>query len=120
MSETSATSLLGGIFAFIYLSTEVSLKVLSTIMLEIGYTWHIIFLIYFIVAVMSSFLMYFIYDYRGRVNMSPQEMQASFFSKVTAAGKLLIQVRKSTNLIYNIQPLCSYFALIYIDKMEGS
>jgi len=91
MSETSATSLLGGIFAFIYLSTEVSLKVLSTIMLEIGYTWHIIFLIYFIVAVMSSFLMYFIYDYRGRVNMSPQEMQASFFSKVTAAGKLLIQ-----------------------------
>lgn len=93
MTETNATSLLGGIFAFIYLSFEVSLKVLSTILLEAGHTWHTIFAIYFLAAVISSIFMFFIHDYRHTVSMNTNvdDMEASVWRKITVAGRLLIQ-----------------------------
>lgn len=91
---TDATALLGGIFAFIYLALEVFLKIFSTAMINAGYQWRSVFMSYFVVAILATFWMFYVQKFEN--NRKGDESNTSIFYKVTAAGRLLVEVRKST------------------------
>ena len=61
VSASNAT--LASIFAFIYLAAEVILRSLSTVLLEFGWAWSVVFGSYTAVTVLSTALMGFVYEY---------------------------------------------------------
>lgn len=103
-----STAKLAGIFAFLYLSEEVALKLLSFALLEFEIaSWGTIFFIYTIVAVLSTLAMPMIYDYpktddnnndannnndnEGDGGYDDNHDHESVFYKVTVALHLLIR-----------------------------
>lgn len=67
---SSSTSLLAGIFAFVYLFLELLLRSLSTAMLEHGLPWSTVFGTYTVVAIVSAALMVFT---RNHTDSSPAQ-----------------------------------------------
>jgi len=80
-----STSYFAGIFAFIYLTEEVLLRLLSTALLETGrISWTVIFGVYTTVAIMSTLGMVLVRNYPNT-----NDSGVSVFYKVTAAAQLL-------------------------------
>jgi len=110
-----STAKLAGIFAFLYLSEEVALKLLSFALLEFEIaSWGTIFFIYTIVAVLSTLAMPMIYDYpktddnnndnnnndnEGDGDGDDDHYHESVFYKVTVALHLLIRDPKMKYMI---------------------
>jgi hypothetical protein len=84
---TTTTTYLAGVFAFIYLSEEVILRTLSTILLQLGFQWFTIFAVYSTVAVVSTLMMGLVKDY-PRTD-SATTTTTTVWYKVTAAAQLL-------------------------------
>ena len=61
VSASNAT--LASLFAFIYLAAEVMLRSLSTVLLEFGWPWSVVFGSYTAVTILSTALMGFVYEY---------------------------------------------------------
>jgi MFS family permease len=105
-TETS-TAQFAGIFAFIYLASEVSLRSLSTVLLQIGnIPWVTIFGIYAAVALLSTVFMVFVPEQgRGRdgdIRSNAARTSSSSddtWYKVTAAWQLLRRNPKMKHLI---------------------
>lgn len=82
---TATTTYLAGVFAFIYLSEEVILRTLSTILLQLGLKWSTIFAVYSTVAVVSTLMMGLVQDYPR----TDSATTTTVWYKVTAAAQLL-------------------------------
>ena len=54
-----ATSLRGGIFAGIYLGEEVLLRLLSSLIIHVGYSWVVVFVLYTLIVIGAALLMFF-------------------------------------------------------------
>jgi len=114
---SDANASLASIFAFLYLAEEVSLRALSTFLLEFGWAWSVVFATYTVVAVISAILMLFVYDYptvstttsnaattTESSSLTPEAndgniSQSSVWYKVSAAWQLL---RKDPKMKYMI------------------
>jgi len=95
-----STSSLAGIFAFLYLTEEVLLRLLSTFLLESGAaSWETIFGVYTCVAFLSVVPMPFLRDYRSVDSGDDNESLSSIFDKATVAGKLLVRDPKMKYMI---------------------
>ena len=87
-SVSVSTSYLAGVFAFFYLSEELILRVLSTIL--VGYFhWEFIFALYTVIAVSSAMAMPMVYRYPIDAGDESDPARSTVFYKVTAAGQLL-------------------------------
>lgn len=62
-SVSTSNATMASIFAFIYLAAEVLLRALSTILLEFGLAWSVVFGCYTAVAVVSTMLMVLVHNY---------------------------------------------------------
>jgi hypothetical protein len=83
-----STSYLAGIFAFIYLSEELLLRVLSTILA--GFlSWDFIFGLYTVIAVTATMAMPLVPRYPTDGDDENDPTRSTVFYKVTAAGQLL-------------------------------
>jgi MFS family permease len=82
---STSTASFAGIFAFLYLAEEVVLRLLSTVLLEVGVSWESIFGIYTAVTVVSTLAMPLVRDYPRDVDPT----HTTVFYKVTAAAQLL-------------------------------
>jgi MFS family permease len=83
---STSTASFAGIFAFLYLAEEVVLRLLSTVLLEMGVaSWESIFGIYTVVTVLSTVAMPLVRDYSRDVDPT----RTTVFYKVTAAAQLL-------------------------------
>ena len=114
-SYSSSTSLLAGIFAFWYLIGEVILRLIATILLEYEWvnSWHTVFRIYTIIAILSTILMKCcVHDYSNNdlssasfatsttSNAEPRSpSRSSFFYKITAAIQLFRQDPKMKYMV---------------------
>ena len=100
-SIESATAKLASIFAFIYLSSEIGLRALSTFALDVlKLSWSNLFAFYAIVAIISTTLMIFVQklvDEDTTPRTAPQT--SSIWYKATTAWRLLIQDQKMKYMI---------------------
>jgi len=82
---------LAGYFAFLYLSEELLMRLLSSVLLEFHIaSWGTIFGIYTLIAVGSTLAMPYIYDYPTTEHDEDREHDhGSAFRKATVAAKLL-------------------------------
>ena len=95
-----STSLFGGIFAGIYLSEEVLLRLFSSIMAKtLNWSWKSIFSGYTMIAVLSTLFMLSVHKYPLTEKEMRKNEQSSPFEKVTVVGKLLISDRKMKYMI---------------------
>jgi len=97
-----STASLAGIFAFLYLTEEVLLRLLSTFLLESGIaSWETIFGVYTAVAFLSVVPVPFLRDYGSadRTFDNNNESLSSIFDKATVAGKLLVKDPKMKYMI---------------------
>lgn len=82
-----ASAEFAGLFAFIYLVSEVALRSLSTVLLELGISWSSVFAIYSVITFLTTILM------GGIDNLPPTDelttTRSSTFYKITAAWQLL-------------------------------
>ena len=107
---TTSTASLAGVFAFLYLAEEVLIRLLSTFLLETRRaSWTTIFLLYSLVALLSTLPIPFLYDYSEKNQMrdSRRESVSEIFSKATVAGRMLKNDRKMRYLV----PLNASFGL---------
>uniref|UniRef100_A0A7S3Q7P5 Major facilitator superfamily (MFS) profile domain-containing protein n=1 Tax=Chaetoceros debilis TaxID=122233 RepID=A0A7S3Q7P5_9STRA len=102
-----ATSLFGGLFAGIYLSEEVVMRLFSTIMLSWGWSWVAVFVGYTIIALVSAFLMVFVNDYPISEEEQQRNDSQSVFYKSTVTLRLMVNDPKMKWMI----PLSATFAL---------
>ena len=102
-----STSILGGLFAGIYLGEEVLMRLVSTIMLHFGWSWRAVFSGYFIVAMIAAVLMMNVVDYPSSEEDQRRNRSQSLFYKSTVTFRLLISDPKMKYMI----PLSSAFAL---------
>ena len=93
ITTPSATSFLGGVFAFIYLTEEVSLKLLSSAMIQLGSSWGKVFFAYLMVALLSCFFMIFVETFDDSGNDHVIE-ELNVMKEVTAAWILLVNVSR--------------------------
>ena len=63
LSLQNSTSLLGGIFAGIYLGEEVLLRLLSSLIIHVGYSWVVVLVLYTLIVIGAALLMVFSVDY---------------------------------------------------------
>ena len=92
---SESTSYLAGIFAFIYLSFEVLLRALSSVLASF-LDWRAIFGIYTIIAVLTTIGMLLVIDYGKEDDSSAP---TTVFYKVTAALQLLVKDPKMKYMI---------------------
>ena len=93
---------LAGYFAFLYLSEELLMRMLSSVLLEFGVaSWGTIFGIYTLVAVGSTLAMPCVYDYHKTDNNTDDDDngEGSAFRKATVAIKLLREDPKMKYMI---------------------
>ena len=64
---------LASIFASIYFAAEVALRSLSTLLLELGWSWSAVFGSYTAVTLFSAFMMLFAYDYPTQAGSSLED-----------------------------------------------
>eukprot|EP00979_Chaetoceros_neogracilis_P006926 scaffold1406_cov284-Chaetoceros_neogracile.AAC.29 len=103
----NATSILGGLFAGIYLGGEVVMRLCSTILIQWGWSWSWVFGWYTLVAMGSAFLMGFAVDYpMGEEEERKAKSQTNFY-KSTVTFRLLLKDPKMKYMI----PLSGAFAL---------
>jgi len=107
LSIEDSTSLLGGIFAGIYLGFEVLLRLFSSIMLNWNWSWVSIFTGYTIVAVGAALLMAFAVDYPASEEEKRRNDSQSTFYKSTVTFRLLLSDPKMKYMV----PLSATFAL---------
>ncbi|KAL3944810.1 MAG: hypothetical protein SGBAC_001133 [Bacillariaceae sp.] len=94
-----STASLAGIFAAIYLSEELVLRLLSTLLLESGIaSWDGIFCVYTLVALLSVIPMPFLRDYRS-TEVSDNESLSQIVDQVTVAGRLLVRDPKMKYMV---------------------
>jgi MFS family permease len=110
----TSTSLLAGIFAFWYLSAEVCLRLLSTVLLELKIaSWEGIFGMYTLITILSAVAMLGVHEYP--ITTTPTEAtsyvdhknrthnkrisSSSTWYKVTAAAQLMIRDPKMKYMI---------------------
>ncbi len=105
-SLESSTSLLGGIFAGIYLGEEVFLRLLSSLMVHLGWSWEAVFIGYTLVAIASAFLMSLTVDYPLTEDERQTYTSQSTFYKSTVTLRLLFSDPKMKYMI----PLCGIFS----------
>ena len=108
----TATSILGGLFAGIYLGGEVVMRLCSTILIQWGWSWSWVFGWYTLVAIGSALLMGFTADYpMGEEEEKNVKSQTTFY-KSTVTFRLLLKDPKMKYMI----PLSGTFALssVYI------
>jgi MFS family permease len=99
---TTSTASLAGIFAFVYLTEEVVLRLLSTVLLEVGIvSWEIIFGLYTLVTVVSTLAMTRVHKYPASDHTYPTVAQGDIgvWYKVTAAWQILINDPKMKYMI---------------------
>ena len=94
ISLSESTSNLAGAFAFIYLTTEVFLRILSSGLAGFV-SWRIIFGVYTLVAYTATFGMVLIKDYGN----DDEHVPTSTLYKVTATLQLLFSNRKMVYLV---------------------
>mmetsp|Transcript_59982 Transcript_59982/g.70081 ORF Transcript_59982/g.70081 Transcript_59982/m.70081 type:complete len:474 (+) Transcript_59982:102-1523(+) len=91
-SVSESTSLLAGIFAFIYLTMEVSMRMLSSV-LESAFdiSWINIFGIYAGISIFATISMYFVksYDKKSIEVSLEEEVESSYTTNVSATLRLL-------------------------------
>lgn len=103
--STKSTASLAGIFAFVYLILELTLRSMSTILLELfPITWLTIFRIYFLLAVASTALMGLVRPPLEDEINEPEETRAdalatSDWAKATSAAYLLWYSPKMQSMI---------------------
>jgi len=94
---TEATAYLGGIFAFFYLSCEVGLKLLSTLITKVfGWDWEWVFGIYTALAVMGAFGMGFVHKFPAE---NSNDTTTPILEKLTSALRLLVNNPKMKYMI---------------------
>jgi hypothetical protein len=93
---TSATTSLAGGFAFVYLISEVCLRLMSTALAGF-FTWESIFGIYTGIALSTAFGMLFVTNY-GR-EQEDESNSTNLFYKFTAGLQLLISNRKMKYMV---------------------
>ena len=107
ISFEDATSLLGGIFAGIYLGEEVCLHLFSTVMIQFwNWSWLTIYIGYTSVAAISTLCMRFVPKFPLTPKEVAENASTSSFYKVTATFRLLISDPKMKYMI----PLPAVFA----------
>jgi MFS family permease len=107
LSIESATSLLGGIFAGIYLGEEVLLRLLSSFMIYSGWSWVAVFIGYTMIAIVAALLMVFTEDYPITEEERQKYASQSTFYKSTVTLRLFVSDPKMKYMA----PLCAAFAL---------
>lgn len=107
-----ATSILGGLFAGIYLGGEVVMRLFSTVMIHWGWSWSWVFGGYTLVAIGAAILMGFAIDFPLGEEEERKARSQSVFYKSTVTFRLLLKDPKMKYMI----PLSGTFALssVYI------
>eukprot|EP00934_Nitzschia_sp_Nitz4_P009131 Nitzschia sp. Nitz4//scaffold131_size63436//48711//50296//NITZ4_006283-RA/size63436-snap-gene-0.45-mRNA-1//1//CDS//3329535292//9121//frame0 len=124
--SSTSTSLLAGIFAFIYLAEEVFMRVLSTVLLELEWaTWEGILQVYLVVSIASTMLMATVHDFvapadRDSDSLSPPSSNGDaslIWHKATAATRLLYTDAKLKYLLGLglVSGLASSFITSYVN-----
>ncbi|GMH75989.1 hypothetical protein TrVE_jg12144 [Triparma verrucosa] len=86
--KEDATAYLGGLFAFFYLSEEVALKLLSTLITQVlELDWLVVFISYSVIAFLSAVGILFVYKFPEEA--AKENDKKDFCYKVTAATRLL-------------------------------
>ena len=100
-SESTSTASLAGTFAFFYLAIEVVVRLLSTVLLELGGTsWEMIFGIYTTIAIGSTLGMrLLVQDFGVSQASTTNEESDSWWYKLTAASQLLFKDPKMKYMI---------------------
>lgn len=92
-----SNSTLASIFAFVYLAEEVALRGLSTLLLQVGWQWTVIFGIYTTVSILSTFLILFVHDYSNdNVDSEPAE------NSIEAASSVFISSSQTLDWRYKL------------------
>lgn len=107
LSLQDSTSLLGGIFAGIYLGEEVLLRLLSSLIIHVGYSWVVVFVLYTLIAIGAALLMVFSVDYPPTDEERIKNASQSTFYKSTVTFRLLVSDPKMKYMM----PLCGAFSL---------
>lgn len=107
-----ATSILGGLFAGIYLGGEVVMRLFSTVMIHWGWSWSWVFGGYTLVAIGAAILMGFAMDFPPGEEEERKARSQTVFYKSTVTFRLLLNDPKMKYMI----PLSGTFALssVYI------
>ena len=89
--KQAATGYLAGIFSFFYLSEEVALKLLSTLITQVlGQSWLVVFITYSVIAFASVVGMSLVYKFP----VDEKKSDNDFCYKVNSASRLLFNDRK--------------------------
>ena len=87
-SSSDSTSKLASIFAFIYLSLEVVLRALSTVLVQAGLDWATVFQYYAAITVLSTIFMLVVRKQES-VQAADGDVASTALYKITAAWQLL-------------------------------
>lgn len=107
LSMEQATAWLGGIFAGIYLGSEVLWRMFSTVMIQWGWSWVAVFVGYTIVAIGSTLLMVLTKDYPMTEEDKNRNASLSVLYKSTVTLRLLLSDAKMKYMV----PLSATFSL---------
>jgi len=131
--SSSSSSKLAGIFSFVYLALEVALRLLSTLLLSVGWHWSTVFATYALVATASTIGMFFVRSFddddiepqqpnpgAGSEETDPTTVPATpevWHHKATAAVRLLMEDPKMKYMVgFNaIFGLASSFLNSYVN-----